>query len=140
MSDCCSSAGHKCHPNKARCPACGGECAEVSPRTMLHHIAQPWAWQPAAQRYFFCDEPDCEVVYFGEDGSTLGKSQLRGRVGAKDKAGDGPLCYCFGASHEDYRRDPALKDYVVAQTKAGLCSCDTRNPSGRCCLKDFPKL
>jgi hypothetical protein len=28
---------------------------------------------------------------------------------------------------------------VMAQTKAGLCSCDTSNPSGRCCLKDFPK-
>jgi len=48
------------------------------------------------------------------------------------------VCYCFGVSRSDFRNDPATKDYVIAQTKAGLCSCDTSNPSGRCCLKDFP--
>jgi hypothetical protein len=49
------------------------------------------------------------------------------------------LCYCFGISREDFKRDPGLRDFVVAKTKAGECSCETKNPSGRCCLKDFPK-
>jgi len=53
---------------------------------------------------------------------------------------DSPLCYCFGISMNDYRRDPSLKDVVSAKTKAGLCSCKTMNPSGNCCLKDFPEL
>jgi len=35
--------------------------------------------------------------------------------------------------------DPGIRDFVVAQTRLGLCACDTRNPSGRCCLIDFPR-
>jgi len=38
----------------------------------------------------------------------------------------------------DYQSDKRLKDFVVEQTKADVCACDIRNPSGRCCLKDFP--
>lgn len=140
MSDCCSTLGcDSTHPKKHRCPANGQEYAEVSARTVAHHIWEPWAWTPTAERYFFCEDPACDVVYFGDDGSTLTKSQLRTRVGAKEKAIDSLLCYCFGVRNEDYQRNPAIKEYVVAQTKAGLCSCDTSNPSGRCCLKDFPR-
>ncbi len=40
------------------------------------------------QALFFCDDPECEVVYFGEDGSTILKSQLRTRVGVKEDSGD----------------------------------------------------
>jgi hypothetical protein len=28
---------------------------------------------------------------------------------------------------------------VIEQTRLHNCACDVRNPSGRCCLKDFPK-
>lgn len=95
-------------------------------------------WRQTANRYFFCDDTACDVVYFGDDGSTLLKSQLRTQVGLKEASGDAPLCYCFGISKRDFANDPATRDFVVAQTKAGRCSCETSNPSGRCCLKDFP--
>ena len=137
---CCSSS--ECadgHPGKWRCPANGREYPEVSARTIVHHIKDAWDWQSTADRYFFCDDPECDVVYFGEDGSTILKSRLRTRVGVKEDSGGAPLCYCFGVRKEDLRRNPAIRDFVLAQTKAGSCSCDTRNPSGRCCLKDFPK-
>jgi len=65
---------------------------------------------------------------------------MRTPVGVKEASADTLLCYCFGVSKQDFQTDPATREFVVAQTKAGLCSCDTRNPSGRCCLKDFPKL
>ena len=112
---------------------------EVSARTIAHHIKEAWVWQQTAERYFFCDDPLCEVVYFGDDGSTILKSQLRTRVGLKDTSDDSLLCYCFGVSKRDFHNDSSTRDFVVAQTKAGQCSCDTSNPSGRCCLKDFPK-
>ncbi|MDD5057485.1 MAG: hypothetical protein PHQ60_06405 [Sideroxydans sp.] len=141
MSDCCSQPDcHSSHPKKQRCPACGQECAEVSARTISHHIKQSWTWTPAAARYFFCDNANCDVVYFGDDGSTLVTAQLRTRIGVKDKTDDRPLCFCFGVNRADFQRDPAVKDFVIAQTQAGLCSCETSNPSGRCCLKDFPKV
>lgn len=140
MSDCCSSSScDRAQPKRHRCPVNGREYAEVSARTIAHHIAAAWNWRPTAGRYFFCDDPSCEVVYFGDDGSTILKSQLRTRLGLKDAADEALLCYCFGVSKRDFRDNSATRDFVVAQTKAGRCSCDTSNPSGRCCLKDFPK-
>ena len=49
------------------------------------------------------------------------------------------LCYCFGFTWQDYYDDPAVREYVIEQTKNGNCECSTKNPSGQCCLKDFPK-
>lgn len=140
MSGCCTHPGCDTKPaRRLRCPLSGGKGSEVPARTIVHHVKAAWAWVPSSDRYFFCDDPGCEVVYFGADGSTLLKSELRTCVGVKDQLGDAPLCYCFGVSKLDFDRDPAIKDFVIAQTRAGRCSCDTSNPSGRCCLKDFPK-
>jgi len=142
MGDCCSSSSdsqHGKHPKKSPCPVNGIECSEVSARTIAHHIKEAWTWEATAVRYFFCDDPQCDVVYFGDDGSTILKSQLRTTVGLKEHFSHAQLCYCFGVSKADYERHPSIKNYVMAQTKAGQCSCETSNPSGRCCLKDFQK-
>ena len=139
MSDCCSvSCGTKQH-RKQRCPVSGGECSGVSTKTMLHHIWMPWAWAEKSQEYYFCEDPNCDVVYFGEDGSAFTKAELRTPIGVKEAAEDAPLCYCFGISKADFAKNPSLRDFVIEKTKNGLCSCETSNPSGRCCLKDFPR-
>ena len=141
LSDCCSSSdGDDDLAKRLPCPVDGRPCAEVSIRTIAHHIRDAWDWSPTAKRYFFCDHPSCEIVYFGDDGSILLETQLRTRVGVKGASGDDLLCYCFGISKADFSRDPAIKDFVVAQTRAGLCACDSHNPSGRCCLKAFSKV
>lgn len=92
------------------------------------------------RRYFFCDDPNCEVVYFGDDDSVILKCQLRTKLGAKEAAADGLLCYCFGVTKADALSDPGIRDFVLTQTRLGLCSCDTSNPSGRCCLTGFPRI
>lgn len=138
MSDCCSSRGETT-PRRHRCPRNGIEYAEVPVQTILHHLRRPWEWKEGMQRYYFCDDPACEVVYFGEDGSTLLRDDLRGTVGIKAPSPDAPLCYCFGISRQDAAAEPSLREFVVEKTRLGLCSCETRNPSGRCCLKDFPR-
>lgn len=94
---------------------------------------------PTAKQYYFCEDPNCEVVYFGADDSVVSKSRLRMLVGVKEREGNAMLCYCFGVSRADFERMPSIRDFVVGQTKVGYCSCETSNPSGRCCLKDFPK-
>lgn len=140
MSSCCASPNDDDkHPKKHRCPVNGRVYAEVSTRTIAHHVKQSWAWAASTERYYFCDDPECDVAYFGEDDSLISKSQLRTRIGVKEHAGDDLLCYCFGVSKADFERDPNSRNFVMAQTKAGQCSCATSNPSGRCCLKDFPK-
>jgi hypothetical protein len=139
MSDCCSTSNCETNPRKLPCPACSAAGAEIAARTLRLHIRVPWLWSASAGRYFFCEQPDCAVVYFGDDGSLIRKADLRARVGVKEADRDAPLCYCYGVSRADVEREPALRDFVVAATRDGQCACDTRNPSGRCCLKDFPK-
>lgn len=139
MSDCCSSSLGEAPPRKHKCPVNGIEYAEVPAKTIFHHLKRPWEWKEEEQRYFFCEDPACNVVYFGENGSTLLRADLRGMVGIKEMSPDSLLCYCFGISQQDAAADPSLREFVVEKTRLGLCSCDTRNPSGRCCLKDFPR-
>lgn len=139
MSDCCSST--ECvvaHPKKRRCPCNGAEGTEVPAKTIFHHLKHAWMWKANASPYYFCSDPECDVVYFGGDDSVILRSQLRTLVGVKEASTDAPACYCFGVAKGDALNDPGIRDFVVAQTKLGHCSCDTSNPSGRCCLKDFP--
>lgn len=139
MADCCTSTDCKTsNPNKRRCPVGGKECSEVSARTIAYHIRDSWKWNDKAGRYFFCDDPACAVVYFGDDGSIIQKPQLRTRLGVKDTFDDTLVCYCFGVTRANALDDSSIRDYVLTQTKNKLCSCETCNPSGRCCLKDFP--
>lgn len=76
-------------------------------RTIAHHIKEPWAWTPSASRYFFCEDPNCEAVYFGDDGSLISKRQPRTLVGIKEEPGRGLVCYCFGVSKDNFPNDPA---------------------------------
>ena len=141
MSDCCS--GSCCH-NKAdnthRCPVNGKEYPRVSEKTILHHIKTPWLWQARYQKYYFCDDPDCEVVYFGQDGSVIEKSELRTAVGVKEKSGQSLVCYCFGITADEAATNPQTRKFVLKETREHVCECEVRNPSGKCCLKEFQRL
>jgi len=141
MSDCCSNTCETvAHHNKHRCPVNGKEYKEVSQKTIMHHIREPWRWRGKSQCYYFCDDPECNVVYFGEDNSIIEKSDVRTPVGIKEKSGNSLLCYCFGVTVNDATKDPAAKVFVVEKTRGHVCECEARNPSGMCCLKDFPQM
>lgn len=109
-------------------------------RTILHHIRNPWAWTPSAAQYFYCDNLDCDVAYFGADDSVILKSQLRSRLTMTEVETSNLLCYCFGATMRDIERNPGIRDFIIAHTKSGDCSCETSNPSGACCLGRLPKI
>lgn len=135
MASCCSPQAS----NKHICPQNNKPYLEVPYSTVLQHIKQPWKAQLAEQNYYFCDDPDCTVVYFGEDDSTITQSELRTVVAIKEKHNtDALVCYCFDITRAQAQNNSSLKQYVIEQTKSKLCSCESRNPSGRCCLKDFP--
>ena len=144
MSDCCSGSKSstdvkKSHPRKKACPLNQHEYALVEIKTILHHLAESWNADLKQQAYYYCNDPECDVAYFAEDGSTIKKSQLRTNLSSKDK-NQALICYCFGVSMADAKDNPEIKNFVIQQTKVGNCSCETSNPSGRCCLKDFPKI
>ena len=140
MSDCCSKT---CTTggthNKHRCPVNGEEYKEVSIKTIMHHIKEPWHWQGNSQSYYFCDNPECNVVYFGQDNSVIEKTEVRTSVGIKEKLGDSLVCYCFGVTADEASANPEAKAFVIDKTKSHICECEVRNPSGKCCLKDFPE-
>lgn len=140
MSNCCINTNAKDDfPKNHRCPINGKAYNKVTIKTILHHIKKPWARSIKNQGYYFCDDPECNVVYFGQDNSVIEKSELRTVVGIKTKSKHSLLCYCFGISSDDVENSPESKTFIIKQTKEKMCACNTRNPSGRCCLKDFPK-
>ena len=140
MSDCCStSCDTAAPPKKYLCPANGKAYHAVSSTTILHHIKEPWGWNHREQGYYFCDDPQCEIAYFGEDNSVIKKSALRTIVGIKENSSSRLICYCFGITMDQAEGNSEMKEFVIRETKEHTCACDIRNPSGRCCLKDFSK-
>ena len=79
------------------------------------------------------------MVYFGQDDSIIEKHELRTIVGVKDKSQESPICYCFGVNRQEAATSIEAKAFVIKNTKNHTCACEIRNPSGKCCLKDFPK-
>jgi hypothetical protein len=132
---------HQCASSTAGthvCPLNGTPYKNVSLTTILHNIKAPWRWKPSADAYYFCDDPECTAVYFGSDNTIIDVDRLRSGTVLKGNTEDALLCHCFGISMQDAINDPALKTFVIEHTRDGACACETRNPSGRCCLKDFP--
>ena len=134
MSECCNTSSSS---RKHICPVNGKSYSQVSTRTIMHHISEPWSHELSDTPYYFCSDPDCEVAYFGLNNSIINKTQLRTKIGIKEKQLNTLLCYCFGVTKKQAQENPSIKAYVLEQTKNHTCSCETSNPSGKCCLKDF---
>ena len=140
MNDCCELKTSDCSPPKRlRCPVNGKEYGSVGLKTILHHLIEPWRKDLSVQGYYFCTDAECEVVYFGQDNSVIPKSDLRTSVGIKEQYPGRLVCYCFGVSYAEAEADAVAVNFVKEKTRQSLCSCETSNPSGSCCLKDFPK-
>ncbi len=142
MTDCCAhSACDRTPPKTAVCSRNGRRYTGVALRTVLHHVRQPWARALTEQAYYFCDDPDCDVVYFGDDQSLLMRADLRHAVGQKSISPDKTLCYCFDIDTSSLltrEEQVRARAFVIEQTRNANCDCEIRNPSGRCCLKNFP--
>ena len=138
MNNCCNTSQHT-PPKTHVCPVNGKTYSSVPVGTVMHHIRQPWSRPLGDQAYYFCDDPECSVVYFGLDNTIIDKDSLRTKVGIKEQAGESPICYCFGVSRQQSTNCPEARQFIIEQTRNHACSCATSNPSGRCCLNDFPK-
>jgi len=124
----------------AVCPVNGKIYKQVELKTIVHHVIKSWKRRFVDQGYYFCTDPDCEVVYFGEDQSVIRRDEVRGKIGQKSKDINRTVCYCFDVSMKDINNEPeACRDFVLTQTKSLTCDCKIQNPSGKCCLADFPK-
>jgi hypothetical protein len=139
MTHCCTSNNNI--PPEAVCPRNGQLYSQVNTRTVLHQVCKPWQRKLTAPSYYFCDDPNCDVVYFGNDQQVILQSELRQAVGQKSTDPDRSVCYCFDIRLTDLQTESAqagLRAFVIEQTKTSACDCEIRNPAGKCCLKDFP--
>lgn len=92
--------------------------------------------------WFFCDLPECDVVYFSSEEDTVTKDALMVRVGTKEQDAPQSVCYCFGHTAQSIRTEieetgaSTVVDSITAKVKAGECACELKNPKGSCCLGD----
>ncbi|OQK16042.1 hypothetical protein AU255_13085 [Methyloprofundus sedimenti] len=142
MSDCCAKKSETTH--SYACPECHQFGKSISLKTLYHNVRFPENQQILADSYFYCANKSCAVAYFSISGKILAQYLLSSAQAQAIEADK--LCYCFDISAAQYRS--ALKDniaervknFVIEQTKTGLCACEIRNPSGQCCLAKFKQI
>ncbi len=147
MSDCCSvNVKTGSAPAVMACPASGGRSKRVNTITVKALVRTLPLGMPNTQ-YYFCEAPDCEVVYFALDAQAprFRREDLVVRVGAKETADPIPICYCFGFTRRDIWDEirgtgkSTVAERITAEVKAGHCACEVKSPSGKCCLGDVTR-
>ena len=137
MSESCCSTSHR--PTATR--SCPVSDFRSQPVEWLTVAALASRCVPRRQYFWLCEDSDCDVVYFGEDGTILGTSDVRVIPSFKGSPSHNDLvCYCFLYSRQDIEDElkasgePTIFERISAEVKAGNCACEVRNPSGKCCL------
>src|SRR5712692_4643715 len=113
MSECCSieRPGETCATvltNKSvtlQCIKCRTEGRPVERQTILHHVKPEHLDRVNSEAYRFCPDANCEVVYYGDGGTRFTVDDVRELVTAKTKGDHRPLCYCFGFTEGDARKE-----------------------------------
>ncbi len=146
-SECCSITKDETRSPQAGkpgfCPRCATKGKAVATLT-VKNLVRDHTRVPASASFSFCRTPDCNVVYFSAQ-AVFNKPDLKVRVGIKETADPIPLCYCFGYSREDIRRDikstgsTSIVEEIKAEVQGGFCACEVKNPSGACCLGDITR-
>jgi len=110
-------------------------------KTLWHQVLFPYNRDLVEDHFDFCADRDCTTGYFSSS-IRIPKSQMR----VFQPGRQAMLCHCFDIAEAVYRaamadgKAAAIKAFVIQQTKAGLCACEARNPSGRCCLAAFRQI
>jgi hypothetical protein len=142
MSSCCCPE-KTIEPNSRRCPESRSVGSAVDRQTIKALLTEHALRRLTSGDYSFCPDPECQVVYFDDEGMRFGADDLRVPVWQKLPNGDRPLCYCFGESEPSIRGEFEASGRSLAVERirehvaAGRCACEVRNPRGTCCLGDI---
>ncbi len=128
------------------CPTCseiGIECVgpKKVPEITVTSLVKPEHHNDIPSGPFsFCQQKECDTVYFDGQGHGIRKDQLAVWVWQKEEAGDTPVCYCFDHTAADIMEDaqqnspPTIPVIIREKIQSDLCECDVKNPQGSCCL------
>lgn len=147
MNDCCSLPVQKGESYLSRCPRCGEKGQPVKALTIRSLTREDWPGYPAIIDGYFCTNPhDPTVYYFPGREQVINKEDLKIRVGLKEQQEPIYVCYCFRHTRAEIEADflrnnsSTIEADIRRKVKAGKCSCEIQNPSGRCCLGDVRKV
>lgn len=143
---CCLQDRCSVEKKKELCPVCKQESDAVSTKTLESLlIDQTKSVVKHLDGFFFCHHPSCATVYFKKD-IILEQKELTISVGLKEDAPLDTICYCFKWTQKDIDnelirigRSSVLDDIKQKMHSLG-CSCETLNPSGKCCLAGIKKF
>ncbi len=124
------------------CPMCKNEAKGVLAKTLDSLLNNETKNKiQCKEGYSYCKTPSCNVIYF-KDTNILTQKNLTVDVGVKENSKLQTVCYCFDWNKskitqqlKDTGSCDALEDIKSKMSTIG-CSCETLNPSGKCCLKD----
>ncbi len=128
------------------CTVTGASGRKVSESTLTHLLREEALARVGGHQWFFCPDPECDVVYFTADGESLTKDMLRVRVGLKESGPPRPICYCFGHDFADVEReadhseDSRIATDITEKCRQGLDRCEETNPQGSCCLGNVRRV
>jgi hypothetical protein len=147
LSNCCAvNEKSRSAPAVMACPVNGARSKQVDMLTVRSLVRHLPLQMPETQ-YYFCQAPDCDVVYFPSDSRAPSflRRHLIVRVAAKEVADPLTVCYCFGFTRQDICdeiRDTGqstIAKRIGSEVEAGRCACEVKNPSGKCCLGDVTR-
>jgi len=126
---------------QAHCPACGSLGVPVQEPT-LKAFLPPKAQQELAATAYFCPFARCDVAYFDVFERVVRTDAIAQPIYPKDP--DAPICGCFGMTTDDIDQDlreggVARVKALLAQSKTPAASCQTRSPSGQCCVPEVQR-
>jgi hypothetical protein len=142
MSDCCCAESEPAPKNTAECPVSRTKGVTVELQTVKAVLTNAALRRVTAAAHWFCADPECDIVYFTDDGTTYATRDIRVPVWQKEPVGARTVCYCFGENEADIRAEIAISgasdafERVKTHIKASRCACEVRNPRGICCLGD----
>ena len=146
VSKCACDCGTGQIKSTIACPVCrklGSTVNLVTPQNTVQKALS--SKLDPEKSYHFCDNPDCDVVYYNEqDASVFTTSELKNRVTLKDDSLETPLCYCFKVfkkhALEEIARNGTTDVFETIQAKmkpGQSCFCEKSNPRGDTCVEDI---
>ena len=144
MNDCCAIPLNNNKMDVTARPTCGQKGKPVQALTIRSLTRNDWYNFEKITDGYYCINPDDPTVYFFPDNEdVIDKRNVKVRVGIKEI--DEPLlvCYCFNhnksAIEEDFLNHgySMIESDIRKKVKDKQCSCEIKNPSGRCCLGDI---
>lgn len=136
------SIAHEPKAEAPACPECSTTLREVGTKTVKHILSYELARELVAGRFFYCQNPDCDVTYLRPSPAmppvfeeVFHREDLKERVKASATGRDRLVCHCFGytvGEIEDDARDgrDLIPAAIAAEVKSGLCVCEVMNPKG----------